>query len=68
VIGGGVSAAGELVRAPAEEVARRLALPGVGSRTCIRMARHGNDAGIRGAALMAAHELASDLERSADTA
>jgi glucokinase len=67
VIGGGVSAAGELVRGPAEQVARRLALPGVGTRTRIRLARFGNDAGVRGAALMAEQELAADVERSADT-
>jgi glucokinase len=67
VIGGGVSAAGELVRGPAEEVARRLALPGVGTRARIRLARFGNDAGVRGAALMAELELAADVERSADT-
>jgi glucokinase len=68
VIGGGVSAAGELVRRPAEEAARRLALPGVGTRTRIRLARYGNDAGVRGAALMAAQELALHLEGSPDTA
>jgi glucokinase len=68
VIGGGVSAAGELVRGPAEEAARRLALPGVGTRTRVRLARYGNDAGVRGAALMAAQELALHLEGSPDTA
>jgi glucokinase len=69
VLGGGVSAAGELVRGPAEQVARRLALPGVGTQTRIRLARYGNDAGVRGAALMAEQELASDVsQRSADTA
>jgi glucokinase len=68
VLGGGVSAAGELVRGPAETVARRLALPGVGTHTVIRLARYGNDAGTRGAALMAAQELALNVERSADTA
>jgi glucokinase len=67
VLGGGVSAAGELIRGPAEEVARRLALPGVGTATRIRLARFGNDAGVRGAALMAEQELAADVERSADT-
>jgi glucokinase len=67
VIGGGVSAAGELIRGPAEQVARRLVLPGVGTLTRIRLARYGNDAGMRGAALMAEQELAADVERSADT-
>jgi glucokinase len=67
VIGGGVSAAGELVRGPAEETARRLVLPGVGTRTRIRLAHYGNDAGFRGAALMAAQELALTLEGSPPT-
>jgi glucokinase len=50
VVGGGVSTAGELLLAPAREVARRFALPGVGERTEIRVARHGRQAGVRGAA------------------
>jgi hypothetical protein len=37
-----------------------LVLPGVGERTEIRLARHGGDAGVRGAALLAALELARD--------
>jgi glucokinase len=57
VIGGGVSAAGELLLAPARETARRFVLPGVGRRTEIRLARYGPRAGVRGAALMAAAEL-----------
>jgi glucokinase len=57
VIGGGVSAAGELLTKPAEEAARRLALPGVGTKTRIALARHGVHAGVRGAALLAAQEL-----------
>jgi glucokinase len=64
VIGGGVSAAGDLVLGPAERVARRLTLPGVGTRTHIRLARFGNDAGVRGAARMADQEHALTLERS----
>lgn len=58
VIGGGVIAAGELVLGPAREVAEQYVLPGVGSRTEIRAARYGNDAGVRGAALLAAKETA----------
>jgi glucokinase len=66
VVGGGVSTAGDLLLAPAERVARRFALPGVGSRTEIRLARHGVAAGVRGAALLAAQELkAYQPERSA---
>ena len=56
VIGGGASAAGELLLAPARETATRYTVPGVGTRTVIRLARHGADAGVHGAALMAAHE------------
>ena len=57
VVGGGVSTAGELLLGPAREVARRFALPGVGERTEIRLARHGRQAGVRGAALLAGLEL-----------
>jgi glucokinase len=56
VIGGGVVAAGELLLGPAREIAKQYVLPGVGSRTEIRAARYGNDAGVRGAALLAAKE------------
>jgi glucokinase len=58
VIGGGVASAGELVLGPARKSARRFMLPGVGERTEIRLARHGVEAGVRGAALLAGHELA----------
>ena len=40
-IGGGVSTAGDLLLGPATEAARRYILPGVGERTEIRLARHG---------------------------
>ena len=56
VIGGGVSAAGDLLLKPAEEAARRLTLTGVGTKTRIRLARYGNNAGVRGAALLASTE------------
>jgi glucokinase len=56
VIGGGVSTAGDLLLEPAERVAFRHVLPGVGSKTKIRLARHGPHAGVLGAALMAAQE------------
>jgi glucokinase len=59
VIGGGVSTAGDLLLGPAERVAFRHVLPGVGSRTKIRLARHGPRAGVLGAALMAAQEYES---------
>lgn len=57
VIGGGVSAAGELLLEPARTVARRFVLPGVGTRTEIRLARFGPKAGVRGAALLAGQEV-----------
>jgi len=56
VIGGGVSTAGELLLEPASRVAFRHVLPGVGTRTKIRLARHGPRAGVLGAALIAAQE------------
>jgi glucokinase len=56
-IGGGVSTAGDLLLGPATEAARRYILPGVGERTEIRLARHGQEAGVRGAALLARLEL-----------
>jgi glucokinase len=56
VIGGGVSAAGELLLGPAREVAWKYAVPGAGSRCEIRLARHGPRAGVLGAALIAAQE------------
>jgi glucokinase len=57
VIGGGVAAAGEPLLGPARETARRFVLPGAGEATEIRLARFGADAGVRGAALLAGHEL-----------
>ncbi len=56
VIGGGVSAAGELLLGPAREVAGRFTLPGVGTETTIRLARRGPEAGVVGAALIAVQE------------
>jgi glucokinase len=56
VIGGGVSTAGDLLLDPARRVAFRHVLPGVGSKTKIRLARHGPRAGVLGAALIAAQE------------
>lgn len=57
VIGGGVSAAGELLLDPAVATAWKFVFPGVGSHTKIRLARHGPKAGVMGAALLARHEL-----------
>jgi len=63
-IGGGASAAGELLLAPARRVAAAWTLPGVGERTEIRVARWGPQAGVRGAALMAKQELRDDVAAS----
>lgn len=62
VIGGGVSAAGELLLGPARETAWRYTVPGAGSRCEIRLARHGPRAGVLGAALMAAQESGQAVE------
>ena len=62
-IGGGVSAAGELLLHPARETAERFYLRGVGTKTEIRIARYGPEAGVLGAALMAGQEML--LERDA---
>ena len=61
-IGGGVSAAGELLLGPAREAAKRFVLPGVGTQTEIRIARHGPVAGVLGAALLAGQELEAQAE------
>ena len=58
VIGGGAARAGELLLEPAKRTAAAYVLPGLGKRTTIRVARHGVRAGVLGAALLAAHELA----------
>ncbi|HWF53542.1 MAG TPA: ROK family protein [Solirubrobacteraceae bacterium] len=57
VIGGGAARAGDLMLAPAERVARGYVVPGLGGATRIRLARHGADAGVLGAALLARYEL-----------
>ncbi len=60
VIGGGVSAAGELLLAPAREEAAHFVLHGVGTQTQIVQARYGTRAGVRGAALLAGQEAAHE--------
>lgn len=64
VIGGGVSAAGDLLLGPAREAARRFILPGVGTETTIRLARRGAEAGVLGAALLALQEYTEDHRRT----
>ena len=56
VIGGGVATAGERLLEPATRTAFRHVLPGIGTQTKIRLARHGPRAGVLGAALIAAQE------------
>ncbi|HKH19104.1 MAG TPA: ROK family protein [Solirubrobacteraceae bacterium] len=63
VIGGGVSLAGDLLLVPAQRTARNHTVPGVGVRTKIRLARHGPQAGVMGAATVAAQEWALQLAR-----
>ena len=57
IVGGGVSTAGELLLRPARESAQRFVVNGVGTRTEIRLARYGPQAGVRGATLLAGQEL-----------
>src|SRR4051794_2352508 len=60
VVGGGAgSAAGELLLHPAREAAAQYTLRGVGTKTEIRLARYGPEAGVLGAAIMAGQELAA---------
>lgn len=59
VVGGGVSAAGDLLLGPARETARQYTVPGVGTETTIRLARRGPEAGVLGAALLAQQEHAA---------
>jgi glucokinase len=58
VIGGGVSLAGDLLLVPAERTARRHTVPGAGAQTKVRLARHGPQAGVLGAATVAVQEWA----------
>lgn len=66
VIGGGAARAGDLLLEPAKQVARWYVVPGLGTRTTIRLARHGVRAGVLGAALLAAQELRAPRGRAAE--
>jgi glucokinase len=68
VIGGGAALAGELLLEPATRIARAYAVPGLGTRTVIRLARHGVRAGVLGAAMLALHELEPIASPDADGA
>lgn len=59
-VGGGVSAAHELLLDHARRCALALVLPGVGESTEIRLARSGPQAGVRGAALLASQLYGSE--------
>jgi glucokinase len=59
VIGGGVSTAGEFLLRPARQVAQEFTMRGLGTKTEIRIARYGVNAGVRGAALLALTEEAA---------
>jgi glucokinase len=65
VIGGGVSLAGDLLLVPAERTARRHTVPGAGTQTKIRLARHGPHAGVLGAATVAVQEWALSRAKAA---
>jgi glucokinase len=58
VIGGGLSAAGDLFLDRAKEEAGGRALPALFERVRVSLAKAGNDAGVIGAGLLAAQELA----------
>jgi glucokinase len=62
VIGGGAARAGELLLEPAKRIAAGYVVPGLGGTTRIRLARHGVNAGVLGAALLAMYELQADPE------
>jgi glucokinase len=57
VIGGYAARAGDLLLEPARRVARQYTVPGLGARTTIRLSRHGGQAGVLGAALLARYEV-----------
>lgn len=64
VIGGGAAAVGAMLLEPAKRVAAGYILAGVGTRTTVRLARHGLAAGVLGAALLAVYELEQHAHRS----
>ena len=61
VIGGGVSRAGDLLLEPGpRDACCAHVVPGLGTNTVLRIARHGPRAGVLGAALIAAQEYADE--------
>lgn len=67
VLGGGVSLAGDLLLVPAERTARRHTVPGCGTQTTVRLARHGPQAGVLGAAAVAAQEWSAGAPTTSET-
>ncbi len=65
LVGGGVSAAGELLLGPAREEFSRRAMPPIVERTEVRLARYGGEAGLLGAALLAQRAASGDAGRAA---
>ncbi|MBO9531627.1 MAG: ROK family protein [Solirubrobacteraceae bacterium] len=53
LVGGGASAAGELLLGPARETFMARVMPPIAERTEVRLARFGNEAGLLGAAVLA---------------
>jgi glucokinase len=68
VIGGGLSVVADLYLSTAEAEARARALPALADRARISAARAGNDAGVIGAGLLAAQELALSRDTASPTA
>jgi glucokinase len=64
VIGGGAAQAGDLLLEPAKRAAEGYVVPGLGKRTTIRLARHGPQAGVLGAALLAMYEIEEGAQAS----
>jgi glucokinase len=62
VIGGGLSRASHLFLERAEAEARARALPALWRRVTVSLARGGADAGVIGAGVLAAQELARDTD------
>jgi glucokinase len=56
VIGGYAARAGDLLLEPVVRVARQYSLPGLAAGATIRLSRHGGQAGVLGAALLARDE------------
>jgi glucokinase len=68
VIGGGVSRAGDLLLEPIRSTTFQHVVPGAGTETKLRIARHGPRAGVLGAALIAAQEFAEQSGKALESA